>query len=114
MPDPETVRAIVRDTPGIDTVTYRHYEGGFPTSKEYYFDYRGGSEVRGSLRFEIDSRKRIQYSQFLFDLLEPPPQHYIDATLPVMKRIELRLERKAGLPGLQSSVKQDCIRVACP
>jgi len=80
--------------------------------KEYYFDYRGGSKVRGELRFMIDSRKRIEYSQSLISLLQPP-REYIDATLPVM-RIEFRLEREAGLPGLQSAVAQDCIRVVCP
>jgi hypothetical protein len=114
MPDPAKVRAIVQKTPGVDSVTYRHHEGGFPTMKEYYFDYTGGSKVRGELRFMIDSRKRIQYSQSLFSLLEPPPQEYVDATLPVMKRIELRLEGEAGLPDLQNSVTQDCIRVVCP
>jgi hypothetical protein len=114
LPDPARIRAIVQETLGIDSVTYRHYEGGFPTMKEYYFDYKGGADVRGELLFRIDSRKRIEYSQSLISLLEPPPQQYIDATLPVMKRIELRLERKAGLPGLQSSVKQDWIRIVCP
>ena len=114
MPDPSRIRAIVQNTSGIDAVTYRHYEGGFPSTKTYYFDYRGGSKVRGELRFMIDSRKRIEYKQSCMSLLEPPPQQYIDATLPVMKRIELRLEREAGLSGLQSSVTQDCIRVACP
>jgi hypothetical protein len=114
MPDPSKVRAIVQNTPGIDKVTYRHYHGGFPPTTEDYFDYRGGSEVGGELLFRIDSRKRIEYSQSCMSLLEPPRQQYIDATLPVMKRIELRLEREAGFPGLQSSVKQDCIRVVCP
>src|SRR5439155_12931117 len=114
MPEPAKIRVIVQETPGVDSVTYRHHEGGFPTIKEYYFDYRGGSKVRGELRFMVDSRKRIQYSQTCMSLLEPPPQEYIDATLPVMKRIELRLERGAGLSGLRSSVTQDCIRVVCP
>ena len=114
MPDPAKVRAIIQKTPGIDDVTYRHHKGGLPTMEEFYFDYRGGSKVRGELLLMIDSRKRVRYSQSLFALLEPPPQEYIDATLPVMKRIELRLERDAGLSGLQSSVTQDCIRVVCP
>jgi hypothetical protein len=114
MPDPSKVRAIVQHTPGIDKVTYRHYQGGFPSSTEDYFDYSGGSHVRGELRFRLDTRKRIQYSQTCMSLLEPPPQEYIDATLPGMKRIELRLEREAGLSGLQSSVTQDCRRVVCP
>jgi hypothetical protein len=82
--------------------------------EEFYFDYRGGSKVRGELMFMIDSRKRFRYSQSLISLLEPPPQEYVDATLPVMKRIELRLEREPGLSGLQSSVTQDCVRVVCP
>jgi hypothetical protein len=114
MPDAAKIRGIVEHTPGVDSVMYRHHEGGFPTMKEYYFDYRGGSDVRGELRFLIDSRKRIHYSQTCLSLLEPPPQKYIDATLPVMKRIELGLEREAGLSGLQSSVTQDCSRVVCP
>jgi hypothetical protein len=114
LPDPAKVRAIVQNTPGIDKVTYRHYHGGFPPATEDYFDYGGGSQIHGELLFRIDSRKRIQYSQTCMSLLEPPPQAYIDATLPVMKRIELRLEREAGLPDLQSSVTQHCVRVVCP
>jgi hypothetical protein len=114
MPDPSKIRAIVQNTPGVDKVGYRHYHGGLPPTTEDYFDYSGDSQARGELLFRIDSRKRIEYSQFLMSLLEPPPQQYIDAMLPVMKRIELGLEREAGFPGLQSSVKQDCIRVVCP
>jgi hypothetical protein len=114
VPDPARVRAIVQNTPGVDSVAYRHHKGGFPTMEEFYFDYRGGSKVRGELMFMIDSRKRFRYSQSLISLLEPPPQAYVDATLPVMKRIELRLEREPGLSGLQSSVTQDCVRVVCP
>jgi hypothetical protein len=113
MPDPARVRAIVQNTPGISKVTYRHYHGGFPPSTEDYFDYSGGSQVRGELLFRIDTRHRIQYSQSCMSLLEPPPQEYIDATLPVMKRIEFRLERDVGLSGLQSSATQDCVRVVC-
>ena len=97
MPDPSKIRNIVQNTPGVDKVTYRHHHGGFPPTTEDYFDYRGGSEVGGSLLFSIDSRKRIEYSQSCMSLLEPPPQQYIAAALPVMKRIELRLEREAGV-----------------
>src|ERR1700736_5780365 len=32
IPDSSKVRAIVQHTPGIDKVTYRHYQGGFPSS----------------------------------------------------------------------------------
>ena len=114
MPDPSKVRAIIQNTPSVDKVVYRHYHGGFPPTTEEYFDYSGGSNVHGELRFAIDSRQRIQYSQTCMSLGEPPAQRYIDATLPIMKRIELRLERDAGVSGLQGSVTQDCIRVVCP
>jgi hypothetical protein len=114
VPDPARVRAIVQNTPGVDSVNYRHHKGGFPTMEEFYFDYSGGSKVHGELVFMIDSRKRFRYSQSLISLLEPPPQEYVDATLPVMKRIELRLEREPGLSDLQSLVTQDCVRVVCP
>src|SRR6266851_1937187 len=73
VPDPAKVRTIIQKTPGVDSVSYRHHKGGFPTMEEFYFDYRGGSKVRGELTFMIDSRKRIHYSQSLFALLEPPP-----------------------------------------
>jgi hypothetical protein len=72
MPNPSKVRAIVQNTPGVDKVTYRHYHGGFPPTTEDYFDYSGGSDVRGELRLAIDSRRRIQYSQTCMSLLEPP------------------------------------------
>ena len=55
MPDPSKIRNIVQNTPGVDKVTYRHHHGGFPPTTEDYFDYRGGSEVGGSLLFSIDS-----------------------------------------------------------
>jgi hypothetical protein len=122
MPDPVKVRSIVQHTPGVKSVRYQQIEGSKPltlggiqpATAVHTFIYTGGSDVHGVLQFTVDYRKRIAYSQTLLQMFQPPPQQWIDATLPVMKRIELRLQAEAGLPGLQSAVVQRCDGVVCP
>jgi len=122
MPDPVRVRSIVQHTPGVKSVRYQQIEGSKPLTLSgiqpatavHTFIYTGGPDVHGVLQFTVDYRKRVDYSQTLIEMFKPPPQQWVDATLPVMKRIELRLEAEAGLPGLQGSVVQRCTGVVCP
>jgi hypothetical protein len=121
MPNPAKVRSIVQHTPGVESVGYQQIAGSKPITlggiqrptAVHTFVYSGGSNVRGVLQFQVDYRNQVQYSQTLIRMFEPPPQQDVDATLPVMKRIELRLETQAGLSGLQSSVVQRCDGVIC-
>ena len=121
MPDPAKVRSIVQQVPGVQEVRYQQTEGGKPitlggiqpATAVHTFFYSGGSNVRGVLQFQVDYRNRVQYSQTLIRMFEPPPQQLVDATLPVMKQIELRLETRAGLSGLDGAVIQSCYGVTC-
>jgi len=121
MPDPAKVRAIIEHVRGVDEVRYQQIEGSKPltlggiqrTTEVYTFSYRGGSDVHGALQFEVDYQNRVEYRQTLLQMFQPPPQQWIDATLPVMQRIESRLETQAGLSGLRNSVMQRCDGVVC-
>ena len=122
MPDPAKVRSIVQHTPGVGSVRYEQIQGSKPVTlggiqaatAVHTFIYTGDSDVHGVLQFTVDYRKHVNYSQTLLQMFQPPPQQWIDATLPVMKHIELRLQTEAGLPGLESSVVQGCDGVVCP
>jgi hypothetical protein len=121
MPDPLKVRSIVQQVPGVQEVRYEATAGGKPitlggvqpATAVHTFFYSGGSNVRGVLQFQVDYHNRVEYSQTLIRMFEPPPQQLVDATLPVMKQIELRLEARAGLSGLHNSAVQWCDRVIC-
>jgi hypothetical protein len=121
MPDSAKVRSIVQHTPGVGSVRYQQTEGSKPVTlggiqpptAVHTFMYTGGSDVHGVLQFTVDYRNRVQYSQTCLQMFQPPPQQWIDATLPVMKHIELRLQSVPGLSGLESSVVQRCDGVVC-
>ena len=104
MPNPEKVCAVIQRTPGVDTVGYNHHEGGLPNVKTDSFPYRGGSGVDGTLRFSFSPLTgRTKFTQSVIAIGLPPPPATVAATLAVMKRIEERLEREAGLTGLTRS-----------
>jgi hypothetical protein len=121
MPPPDSVASAIRDTPGVDQVEYRFSEEGEPLTltgikapdQVHTFSYRGGSNVRGSLQFTVDYRGTVEYSQSLMMMGRHPPQEWIDATRPVMLKIEQRLERDCGLKGLSDAVVERCIGVKC-
>src|SRR5437879_863274 len=100
MPDPAKVRSILQHTTGVESVRYQQTEGSKPltlggiqpATAVHTFMYTGGSAVHGVLQFTVDYRDRVEYSQTLLQMFKPPPQQWVDATLPVMKRIELRLQ----------------------
>ena len=71
--------------------------------------YRGGEDIHGALMFTRDHAGRILYSQSLLQLNRPPPQAWIDASWPVMKRIEQDLARDFGLPELRVVVEVDVV-----
>jgi len=121
MPSPAVVGRVVQETPGVDEVHYRSYEGGRPLTltgikspdQIHAFRYRGGSNVHGSLQFVVDYKGTVEYSQNLMRMGIRVPQEWIDATRPVMLNIEANLERDCGLTNLSASVRESCLGVRC-
>jgi hypothetical protein len=121
MPEPAMVGATIKSTLGVDKVDYRLTEGGRPLTwtgikppnQVYTFLYRGGTNVHGAVQFVVDYKKSVEYSQTLLRMGSPPPQEWINATRPVMKQIEVELEKNCGLTNLQTTVVERCIHVKC-
>jgi len=121
MPAPALVGTLVKETPGIDYVHYTRSEGGRPLTltgvkspdQVYTFSYRGSSNIEGQLQFVVNYKGRVEYSQSFMSLGVPPTQQSIEATRPVMLRIEERLEQHCGLTNLLASVHESCYGVRC-
>jgi hypothetical protein len=121
MPSPALVGTVVKETPGIDYVDYSTSEGGRPLTftgikspdQVHWFSYRGASNVEGTLQFVVDYKGRVEYSQSLMCFGYRPTRQSIDATHPMMLRIEARLEQQCGLTNLVASVRENCHGVKC-
>lgn len=111
VPSPDTVLAIIRTTPGVDSVQYDVDSRTSSRDTIYTFTYEGSAGVQGVIQF-TRTKSGIQFNQYLQQLNSPPPQHQVDTTLPVMRAIEQRLKMRAGLAGLDN-VKQSCTGVKC-
>jgi len=61
-----------------------------------------------------DHKRSVEFSQSMFMINRRPPQEDIDASRPVMDRIEHRLELQCGMEGLTSHLKEWCQGVLCP
>lgn len=113
MPATTSVISSIRETPGVDDVQYRSFEGGRPLTltgpkppdQIYSFSYRGGSNVFGELQFVVNYKGQITYSQTL-SRLGGVPKEWIEATHPVMIQIETRLEQNCGLTNFSKSVEE--------
>lgn len=121
-PTPECVERVLRSTPGIASVEYKHSSGGRdltlsgikpPILVESFF-YKGPDNVRGVLQYTKDYDGTMEFSQSLTEINVIPPQEYITATRPVMYKVELDLERECGLVGLTSRIKEWCNKEDCP
>ena len=55
--------------------------------------------------FERNYKGEVRYNQTLLGLNRKPPQEFIDATWPVMKKIESDLEQVFGLHDIRTSLK---------
>jgi hypothetical protein len=64
--------------------------------------------------FTRDYKGLVSYSQYLIDINRRPPQPWIDATWPVMKKIERDLTEDFGLRELRDTVKVSIARVEDP
>ena len=116
VPDPNKVKMAIASVPGVEKVTHAFFEGGRPIThyrieapdKVYEFTYSGGTNVHGDLHFVMDYASKVHFSHTLLMMNQRPPQAWVDATRPVMKQIEIRLEQECGLTGLSTSVVERC------
>jgi hypothetical protein len=121
MPRSALIESTIRDTPGVDHVTYRYSTGGRPLTltgikpadQVHTFRYEGGENVRGSILFVVDYKGRVDFSQSLMMLGKRPPQAWINESRPVMIEIEKRLEQQCHLSNLTALVEERCFGVKC-
>jgi hypothetical protein len=107
------VRDVIARIPQIETVdmTTANEAYGHPTTR---FSYRGvapGSKVSGEIVLQtVDDRVRFSNSAITG---VPPSQSYIDATRPIMVRIERDLIQTCNMEELRQ-VEEVCSRTNCP
>lgn len=107
------VRDAIAAVPGIETVEVRTADESYgrPTTR---FSYRGvapGALVSAEIILQIiDGRVRFSNSAVRG---APPPQSYIDATRPIMVRIERELIESCNMEELRQ-VEEVCSRTNCP
>ena len=113
LPPLPLVSEIISNTPGVEHIQYQLWSGDL-SHPVHSFIYTGGSNVHGVVQFFVDDKGGIRLEQTLLKIGSPPPQPWVDATRPVMLRLEGLLQEKGGLTGLQTSVVETCRGVACP
>lgn len=107
------VRHVIAAVPGIETVEVRTADESYgrPTTR---FSYRGvalGARVSAEIILQtIDGRVSFSNSAVRG---APPPQSYIDATRPIMVRIERKLIESCNMEELRQ-VEEVCSRTNCP
>jgi hypothetical protein len=122
LPDLQRVKVHIEGYPEIEGVRFWEREGGRPLTltgikkadEVYYLSYWGGDNIRGTLMFEKNYKGQVTYSQTLTMLNFRVPQAWIDATWPVMKKIEQDLEVDFGCPEIQETLKVGMFRVRNP
>jgi hypothetical protein len=120
MPTPAVVGEVIKSVPGVEHVKYEQAEGGRPLTitgihapdKVHTFIY-SGTNIWACLLFEVDFKGRVRFSHSLTEMFKPPPQEWIDATRPVMKKAEASLEQRCGLAGLSTNVVEWHLGVKC-
>jgi hypothetical protein len=113
MPSLECVRAAILSTPGVHDVRLEQVEIYEPTmSTNYYFIYRGtqGSLVAATLYVSASPEGGVLLGQ---TSPSGASQEQIDATRPVMQRIEDSLATDCGLASLPSRIREQCLGVRC-
>jgi hypothetical protein len=83
----------------------KHYKG--PPLLQYNKRHMGTMQ---------DSVRMVPVSllQNISSLRVPPPQEIVTATRPVMKHVEIALEKQCGMTNLTARIKESCSRVKCP
>lgn len=115
LPQLECVSRVIRATPGIASVKERKEstDQDYPPATVYNFSYRGieGSSIQGVVQF-ITRSGAVEFEDTDLWLNAKPPQRQIDATRPVMIRIETNLANQCGVK-LASPVREKCFGVEC-
>lgn len=112
IPPVEGVLPIIRGTPGVDSVRYVLEDSVEAHEIIHTYSYYGRNGVRGLIQF-VQSRNRTQFIHYWRQLGTPMSREQVEATIPLMRAIELRIETEAGLEGLARRVVQNCTRVDC-
>jgi hypothetical protein len=115
LPQLDCVSRVIRATPGVASVEARKQptDRDYPPHDVYDFGYRGveGSSIKGVVQFET-GRGSVEFEDTDFWLNAKPPQQEIDATRPVMQRIETSLVNQCGVMPI-SRIREQCFRVNC-
>lgn len=122
LPDIAAVKARIESYPEVKEVKFWQAAGGRPITltglhkaeEVFYLSYTDRASVRGILMFTRDYKGVVSYSQYLIDINRRPPQPWIDATWPVMKKIERDLIEDFGLREIRDTVKIGITRVEDP
>jgi hypothetical protein len=121
VPDMERLKARIRSYPEVDKVELKSNLGGRPLTltgikspdQLEYLNY-SGKDVWASILFSKDYKGRVTYSQSHMSINAPPSQSRINATWPVMLRVEHDLELHFGLQGLSSHAETFANGVTLP
>lgn len=114
VPDMAAIKARIESYPEIEKVEFKQFgSGSRPITltglkKEdeiFQIHYVGGTSVRGYLVFERDYKGRVTYRQYLMSMNRRVPQEWVDATWPVMKKIEADLISLFGLSGITEKLE---------
>jgi hypothetical protein len=123
IPALDCVQAAIAATPGVAevrrgksrtgrelTTTGLHSQGTVD-----YFIYRGaeGSNIRGVVQIEPEGRRSVHFSQHLVRVNAEIPPAEIEASRPVMRRIEQELAQRCGLAQV-AAVREQCLGADCP
>lgn len=115
LPEPAKIADVIRHTPKVTNVKYNTlnadgrpltFTGLKPPNTIYRFEYHGSYYVHAIVEFTVDYKNRVEYSQYLGQMLYPMPQQWYDETHPVMLAIEKGLSEKCGLTNLPSEVRE--------
>jgi len=119
----DCVGKVIRATPGIARVEEENRSGGRvltwsglqPPNQVYYFRYFGepGSHVFGFVHLDVYPNGEVEFSNYRIGINRKPPQEDIDATRPVMQKIEAGLAKQCGLTQLPARIKELCTGVDC-
>jgi len=112
LPDFNAVVSHIKKYPEIEEVKYWQNEGGRPltfsgiqqATQVYYISYKGSKNIAGTIHFTKDYEGNIAFQQYLIFLNRPVPKEMIEATVPIMQRIEKDLEEKFGFTNLQKNI----------
>jgi hypothetical protein len=114
------IQAALERTPTVSEITHKKMQGGRPITStgikpagvvDYYF-YKSGP-IQGNIHVETDYSGKSVVSQTYGALNRKPPQEHIVYIRPLMKAIEVNVERECGINGFSGSVVESCGGIDC-